>query len=133
MTTFVDTSALYAVLDGDDEAHPAAAQAWERILRDGEHLLTSNYIVVESFALIQARLGMEALRAFHDEVLPVIEVKWVGGEDHDSAAQAVLAADRRRLSLVDCTSFQLMRRLGLRRAFAFDRHFQEQGFETLPG
>lgn len=29
-------------------------------------------------------------------------------------------------------SFEIMRRLRLRRAFAFDRHFAEQGFELVP-
>jgi predicted nucleic acid-binding protein len=36
---------------------------------------------------------------------------------------------RRHLTLVDCASFESMRRLTVRRAFAFDRHFEEQGFE----
>jgi predicted nucleic acid-binding protein len=38
-------------------------------------------------------------------------------------------AHRRGLSLVDCTSFAIMRRQAITRAFHFDRHFQEQGFE----
>jgi uncharacterized protein len=43
----------------------------------------------------------------------------------------VLAAARRNLSLVDCVSFELMRRLGIRRVFCFDPHFAEQGFELV--
>ena len=39
---------------------------------------------------------------------------------------------RRQLSLVDCASFDIMRRLGLRDVFAFDPHFAEQGFRCLP-
>jgi predicted nucleic acid-binding protein len=38
-------------------------------------------------------------------------------------------AHRRGLSLVDCTSFAIVRRQAITRAFHFDRHFQEQGFE----
>ena len=82
--------------------------------------------------MIQARLGMEAVRAFHDSVLPVLQVHWTGREEHEAAAQGMLVANRRRLSLVDCVSFQLMRRLGVTRVFAFDRHFAEQGFQVLP-
>ena len=131
---FVDTSALYAVLDRDDQAHERARDAWTDWL-SGEKdpsFLTSNYVLVESFALLQARLGMEAVRAFHDAILPVLQVNWISPEDHGVATQALLLADRRRLSLVDCTSFQLMRRLGITRAFAFDRNFAEQGFELMP-
>jgi len=132
MTTFVDTSAMYAVLDASDGSHLPARTVWEALLIDDETLLTSNYVIGESFALVQHHLGLEAVRAFQDRVLPVLEVQWVDEADHAAAVQAVLAADRPQLSLVDCVSFQVMRRLGLRTVFAFDEHFQEQGFQVLP-
>ena len=43
----------------------------------------------------------------------------------------MLTAARRRLSLVDCVSFDVMRRLGLNRVFCFDQHFEEQGFDIV--
>lgn len=132
MTIFVDTSALYAVLDRDDGLHSAARETWVRILSGDDQLLTSNYVILESWALVQNRLGVDAVRALNDEMLPVIRVHWISGEDHGGAVQGVLAADRRDLSLVDCSSFVVMRRLGLRTVFAFDEDFREQGFETLP-
>ncbi len=132
MTTFVDTSALYAVLDRDDAFHVPACELWAELLERGDRLLTSNYVLLECFALVQHRLGMDALRVLNDDVLPVFDMYWVGEEDHRSAAQAILAADRRNLSLVDCTSFRIMRKLGVRSVFAFDSHFKDQGFETSP-
>ena len=45
---------------------------------------------------------------------------------------AVLSAGRRRLSLVDCVSFDVMTRLGIDVCFAFDAHFREQGFRCIP-
>jgi predicted nucleic acid-binding protein len=44
---------------------------------------------------------------------------------------AVLAAARKKRSLVDCVSFQIMRQHGVRSAFCFDSHFREQGFDVL--
>lgn len=129
MITFVDSSALYAVLDRDDRHHQAASRRWSSLLSGSARLLTSNYVVVESAALIQSRLGMAGLSAFVDDVQPVVEIEWVTPEEHNAGLHAALAAGRRRLSLVDCTSFQIMRRLGISKAFAFDRHFQEQGFD----
>jgi predicted nucleic acid-binding protein len=61
----------------------------------------------------------------------VVSVHWVLEQDHAAAVSALLTADRRRLSLVDCCSFQVMRRLGVRRALAFDQHFAEHGFELV--
>ena len=132
MTTFVDTSALYAVLDASDVSHPPARIAWKELLAGEETLLTSNYVLGESFALVRHHLGLEAVRAFQDRVLPVLEVEWVDESDHEAAVHAVLAADRPDLSLVDCVSFRIMRRLGVRSAFAVDEHFREQGFRVLP-
>ena len=50
---------------------------------------------------------------------------------HDDTA-GLLSARRQDLSLVDCTSFAVMRSLGLRRAFTLDPHFAEQGCEVVP-
>ena len=130
---FVDTSALYAMLDANDRYHPAAAETWRALLADeATLLLTSNYVLVETFALVQHRLGIEAVRAFQQDVVPVLTVLWVDAEVHQAAVAALLAAGRRDLSLVDCTSFELMRRHGLDTAFTFDADFEEQGFRCVP-
>ena len=48
------------------------------------------------------------------------------------ALAALFAARRRKLSLVDCTSFELMRRHGLSEALALDDDFARQGYRCLP-
>ncbi len=131
MRVYIDTSALYAVLDRDDDHHPQAAAVWSRLLEERATLVVSSQVLVEIWALTQHRLGMDAARALADAVEPVLSVEWVSREDHEAGRSAVLAANRRDLSLVDCTSFVVMRRLGLNRAFAFDHHFSEQGFELV--
>ena len=57
---------------------------------------------------------------------------WIGEEQHDVAIQTVLTANRRNLSLVDCASFETMRRLGIETVFTFDEHFRDQGFKVVP-
>ena len=102
------------------------------MLRDGWDLLTNNYVLLETSALLQHRLGLAALRTFTEDVTPLVRIDWVAEGRHRAAAGAVLAAGRKKLSLVDCVSFQTMRELGVRSTFCFDKHFREQGFETLP-
>jgi phosphopantetheine--protein transferase-like protein len=58
---------------------------------------------------------------------------WVDAEVHREAVTAMLTAGRRKLSLVDCSSFVLMRRQGIDTVFTFDDHFPEQGFAAVPG
>lgn len=129
---FADTSALYAVLDRDDDNHPAARAAWNSLLQTDTALLVSNYVVLEMMALVQHRLGIEAMRLLCADVLPALDVHWITEADHGHAQNALLAAGRRKLSLVDCSSFHVMRSRAVRTAFAFDPHFSEQGFEVLP-
>ena len=131
MSVFVDTSALLAVLDADDAEHPRAKRTWEHLITHDEVMTCSNYVLVETFALVQRRLGMEAIRAFQADVCPLLNVEWIDEVTHRSGVAAVLAASRRRLSLVDCVSFEVMRRLGINRVFCFDPHFEEQGFASV--
>jgi len=88
--------------------------------------------VLEAVALVQARLGLDAVASLREELLPIAQVVWIEQDVYDGAFNTLLAARRRAVSLVDWVSFETMRRLGLRRAFAFDPHFAEQGFELLP-
>lgn len=131
MSVFVDTSAFLAVMDGGDENHLKASRIWRRIVSGDDLLITSNYVLVETLALVQHRMGMEAVTSFEEDVAPLLEVEWIGESAHHAGVTTMIGAGRRMLSLVDCTSFDLMRTLGIRSAFAFDRHFREQGFTLL--
>jgi len=131
MSVFLDTSALLAVLDADDQFHPRARRAWADLINRAEDLVCTNYILVETFALAQHRLGLEAVRSLVEDILPLLRVHWIGEAEHGAGVAALLTAGRRQLSLVDCTSFIVMRQLRLRTAFAFDSDFATQGFETL--
>jgi len=132
MNVFVDTSAIYAVFDRGDINHPRARGAWEQLLKESGSLLTSNYVLVEAGALLQHRLGFQALRALYDDVVPLLTVEWITEAIHQAAAASLLTASRRNLSLVDCVSFHVMRAASVQSAFCFDRHFRTQGFLTFP-
>jgi predicted nucleic acid-binding protein len=131
MRIFVDTSAFYALLDRDDAHHPRAKRAWTDLLKAVHALVTSNYVLVETLALLQNRLGMEAIRAFHDDILPQINIEFVALGTRRSGVADLLSASRRNLSLVDCVSFEVMRASGINTVFAFDKHFREQGFTLI--
>jgi predicted nucleic acid-binding protein len=129
MNVFVDTSALLAVLDRSDERHSEAKRTWEAMLNGTPTLVCHNYILLETSAVLTRRIGTEAVRVFERDIRPVLRLVWVTREIHEAAVGVQLAADRRSLSLVDCVSFEIMRRTGLRSAFAFDPHFREFGYE----
>lgn len=134
MTTFVDTSSLYALIDGGDPAH-GSALAWLEGVSSAttpERLRTHSYVVVETIALTHARLGPAAVRTMIDDVLPACEVRFVDEDLHRRAVSGFLAGVGRRVSFVDRTSFEMMREERLDRAFAFDPDFRREGFEIVP-
>ena len=134
---FVDTSAIYAVLDADDSNHQSAAAAWEALLygleSDELEAVTHGSVIVEVVALAQRRLGMEAVQVVLDDLVPLFSTVWVDQDLHDRASAAMLAAGLRSVSLVDWTSFEVMRRRGIEQAFAFDADFQQRGYNVFGG
>ncbi len=120
------------MLSATDRYHAPAATAWARWLAENVPLVTSNYVVTETTAVVQNRIGFDAVTALYGDILPVLQVEWVDAALHSAAAAIMMTVRQRHLSLVDCTSFELMRHLGLRTAFAFDQHFVAQGFACVP-
>ena len=133
MSVFVDTSFFIALLDDGDDRHSDAVAHWRRAAEERLPVVTSNYVVVESCAVLQRHMGVSAVRRLVRQVLDPVTVLWVTTEEHQRAIEALLVADRRQLSIVDCTSFEMMRRLEVRECLAFDRHFAEQGFSPGGG
>jgi predicted nucleic acid-binding protein len=127
----VDTSAFYAILDESDREHATAASRWQHLLdgvEAGEATArTHGGVVMESSALIQHRLGVPALRALHEDLLPVVGIRWVDQALSERAVSALLTLGSRRVSLVDCMSFEQVRAESLGSAFTFDTDFSRQG------
>ena len=132
MTTFVDTSALIALLDGSEAKHTACARAWTKLLADDASLVTSSYVLVETYALAQRRLGIDAVRTLTTDFVPLLAVDWIDETVHGAGLASLLTANRRELSLVDCVSFEIMRRRDISKAFTLDADFAKQGFGVTP-
>ena len=124
---FLDTSAIYALASASDSNHGAARSRFAAILAEGEPIVTHNYVLVESLALLQHRLGLKHALAFERESRR-FSVQWITPEIHADALER-WAAGRRGISFVDQVSFLVMERLRIRRAFAFDDDFEAAGFE----
>lgn len=129
MSVFVDTSALYALLDEADAHHADASDALRRFV--GTELMTHALVVVETCALVGRRLPWAASEHLIDGLLPIIDVRSVDDDLHRSAMNAYRRSASAQVSLVDHTSFALMRSLGITRAFAFNADFAREGFELV--
>jgi len=129
MTVFVDATALFALLDEDDANHSAAADAFSGLA--GTELITHPFVVAEAAALVALHLPWAATQQLLYGLLPVIDVKPIESALFEGALDTYKKSTSPTTSLVDRASFALMRSLGIRRAFAFDRDFEREGFELV--
>ena len=127
---FLDTSAIYAWADAADPNHHTSVRRLQAILERGEELLTHNYVLVESLALLQSRLGVRAAVKLAQDA-PSFVVEWVDDELHASGVRELERSKKRHVSLVDHVSFLVMKRRQLAVAFAFDPDFTDAGFRLF--
>ena len=129
---FLDTSAIYALADANDLRHSEAKDMFNLAFDNDEDILIHNYVIIESAALLQRRLGLYVALQFLDQIAS-IQTHWIDAEDHSQAVTLLQGRDNRGLSLVDCASFVVMRRYGVMQAIAFDVDFEHEGFSIYSG
>ena len=117
---FVDTGVWYAALDRGDRSHDRATA----ILGADQALLTSDYIVVETWRLVAHRLGFDVAERFWDGLRRGgIRRESVLATDLESAWAIGRRYEDQHFSMLDRTSFAVLERLGVRRVAAFDDDF----------
>ena len=133
MSVFADTSGLFALLVGSEDGHAGVVRAFRGVVLQQRPLRTTSYVVVETVALLQRRVGLEAVRDFDDHVSPLLSMEWVSDELHRRGMRRLSRENRRRLSLVDCVSLEFMRQHAIDEVLGLDRHFEEAGHALLRG
>ena len=128
MIVFADTSALYALLVRDDFMHVRAKECFAYFADHAVQQLSSSFVLVETMALLQRRIGLEAVQDFNARILPLLEILWVDREWYNRAVQRLFALRKKDVSLVDCISFEIMEARAVTMAFSFDKHFIDNGF-----
>lgn len=128
MIVFADTSALFALMVRDDLMHVRAKGIFAYFAQIGVQLLTSSYVLVETMALLQRRIGLSPVHDFNAKISPLMEILWVDAIWHARAIQRLLTENSRNLSLVDCLSFEIMEAREIKEAFTFDQDFADKGF-----
>ena len=120
MSLFVDTSIWYAAADSSDRSNARS----KAILKSGDALVTSDHVLIETWTLLHHKLDRKAAHRF-----------WEGLRNGIAVIEAVTLADLevawdigaswsdQDFSIVDRTSFAVMRRLGIDRVASLDAHF----------
>lgn len=131
---FVDTAGWMAMADRKDPLHQEFRRFRDAHLKKGGLLVTSDYVMDETLTLIRVRIGLDASRRFYEQAVGSARLRW---ERLDvSRCQAALewffGWTDKTFSFTDCTSFVILRELGLKKVLTCDGHFRSAGFEIVP-
>lgn len=131
---FVDTGGWMACADQADPVHGQSRAARDAVLKSGQTLITTDFVLDETLTLIRFRLGLRAANSWWQQIDGSARLRWerIDG-DHFERARALFFHYRDKdLSFTDCTSIAVMRELKLSTVITTDRHFQQIGFDVLP-
>lgn len=129
---FVDTSAYYAVADTHDNSHGVALAAIQKINREGNELLTSNFVIAETHTLLVNRLGRDIAEQVLDRLYASSTRIVRASERDETRAREIIHQHRdHEYSFVDAISFAVMERLHIRLVWTYDHHFQQFGFAQV--
>src|SRR5690349_7391864 len=129
---FVDTGAWFALFIEADRDH-LAARNW--LERNTKLLITSDYVIDELLTLLRVR--GEVLRAIHSGHAlfseAIARIEWISEQDVRLGWDYFCHHQDKGWSFTDCVSKAIITRLGIRTAFAFDKHFRQFGsLEVVP-
>ena len=132
MNVFADTSGLFALISRNDHMHMKAKESFNVFAQQDIQLVTSSFVLVETIALLQRRIGLASVHDFNAKILPLLQIIWTDKDWYLRAMQRLLMENQRHLSLVDCLSLEIMESNGITHAFSFDKHFEDFGFSISP-
>ena len=130
---FLDTAYFKALIDKKDEFHKQAVKKWKSIAQKDVKLITTNFVLDETFTLVKVKCGLNAVIEFRNRLaaglkrMKIIRTLLI---DEEKAWDWFLK-DWSNLSFTDCVSFAVMERLELKRVATFDRHYSKAGFTIV--
>ena len=134
---FVDTGGWIGVAVTRDEKHQAAAADARKLAETNTPLLTTNYVLAETYTRIRYDDGHGKALAFDTLIREMVRrrhlaIAWITAPIHEEAVQLFRRYADQQFSIVDCTSFVVARRKAIRDVFGFDGHFATMGFRLRP-
>ena len=134
---FIDTSAFLA-LANDRDNYYKATRGFLMDMHNGKfrptRLITSDYIVDETLTRIRFKVGHAQAVNWGQNIhsSKIIELMRVDESVYEDALVIFEKYNDKQLSFTDCTSFALMKSMGINDVFTFDEDFRKMGFNIMP-
>ena len=129
---FIDTSAFYALLVKNDDAHAPMARQMVHAARTRQRFVTTDYVLDETATLLKARGHALLVVPFLSDMLASqsCRIVWMDSDLFRTALAFFSKHDDQAWSFTDCVSFAVMKQMGLNAALTKDHHFRAAGFAT---
>ena len=132
---FVDTSGWGNLVDKSQPYHQLMVQLYREAKQQKRRLITSNYVITEVVALLTSplRIPRPKIISFVNSLKQSPYVAIIHIDQYKDNDTWILLASRedKDWSLVDCSSFIIMKERGILEAFTNDIHFEQAGFIRL--
>jgi predicted nucleic acid-binding protein len=132
---FADTSGWGHLMDPTQVFHNQAVSIYRTARLQRQKVVTTNYVLVELVALLTRplRVPRSTVIAFIEGLKssPHVEVVHVDTGIDAEAWKLLRNRPDKEWSLVDCASFTLMSRRGIRESLTSDQDFEQAGFVRL--
>ena len=132
---FVDSSIFYVLVDQRQDEHQDATKLFDALIRSRARIVTTNFILAESHALILGRTkrpdkGRDFLVSTYNSKL--VELVWVTKADEQKALDIISRYQDKEWSFTDATSFVVMENLSITHVLSLDPDFNHYGFVSVP-
>ena len=130
---FMDSAGFLALWDASDDHHAAALRLQGELAREHRRFLTTEYVADETATLLLVRHSHRAAVDFLETIerSEALRLEWIDPARFHAASDWFRKHGDKAWSFTDCASFAVMRSLGIKKEFTFDRHFHQAGFEIL--
>ncbi|HTV42930.1 MAG TPA: PIN domain-containing protein [Candidatus Sulfotelmatobacter sp.] len=130
---FLDASFWIDFRDEEALPHPLACQVVADIFRQRVPLVTTLPVICEIYAYFTRSIVTREMVLKELCENPIVTVEDISPQDQGEALNILRKHRDKEYSLCDALSFMVMRRLNIRRAVSFDKHFRQFGeFEVIP-
>lgn len=132
---FVDTSGWANLADISEPFHAKAKEIYASVLETHRRLFTTNYILCETIAVLNRpmRISRSLIIEFINGIKgsPFFHVLHIDEETDAKSWNLLTNRADKEWSLVDCSSFVIMKRMDITDSLTSDRHFEQAGFVRL--
>lgn len=130
---FVDTVAWIAFVNNRDFLHEKSKQILTDLRQQNHQFITTEFVLLEFANALSSPELREKAAKFIEGLQTMNEVKIISASSELFAKGFELYKSRldKEWSVVDCSSFVIMKEMSITEAFTQDHHFEQAGFVVL--